>query len=262
MERPLSTATSPGPPSQGRPATFLAKVGTVAFTIVRHVPTRGISWGAFGLFIGILLSLLARLVDLAIYGEGGDELLWGWPWAIGLFVVPIAGTALFVMHGLHRGIARAALDLERRFGLVAYVVDRIIRMLEAKLGGPISNLPLAKFERLLKGVLDDYLVSDDMREGSGLTGWVLRAAKRAIVRRVEKYLLAAYRAEERPDGTGGGVSLEKVRERASAELSTGLGRLVMAPLNKQLVLFAILYVGVALFWFPLALFVVGLFHRS
>src|SRR5262245_37428288 len=128
-------------PEKGRASGFLAKAGTVAFAIVRHVPTRGISWGAFALGLGILLSLLAPWVAALGYGERAQK-LWHWPWAIGLILVPIAGTALFVVHGLHRGVARAALDLERRFGLVAYVVDRVIRLLEAKLGGPISNLPL------------------------------------------------------------------------------------------------------------------------
>jgi hypothetical protein len=257
----LDAAPAPPSPPENRPPSFLSRVGTVALTIVRHVPTRGASWGAFALVLGIVLALLVPFVARLSYGTRADALA-TWPFVSVRVLLVLAGSALFVVHGLHRGVARAALDLEQRFGLVAYVVDRILLKLHAKIGGPISNLPLARFERLLKTTLDDYLGSDDMREGRGLTGWVVRAAKRAIVRRVETYLLAAYRAEERPDGTGGGVSLERVRERATAELSSRLGTLVMAPLNKQLALFIALVTVVPLFWFHAFQLVLGLFGRS
>jgi hypothetical protein len=222
----------------------------VAFAIVRHVPTRAMAWGAFALIIGIVILFTSPYVARLRYGPPADAMNRS-PLVFVLFVIPLAGTALFTMHGLHRGVARVVLDLEKRFGLVSYVVDRVMRRVETKVGGPLSNLPLARFERMLKGVLDEYLGSDEMKEGGGLTGWVLRAAKRAIVRRIDTYLLAAYRAEEHPDGTGGGVLLARVRERAAAEISTRLGHLVMAPLNKQLALFLFLYVGLGFFWFHL-----------
>jgi hypothetical protein len=72
-----------------------------------------------------------------------------------------------------------------------------------------------------------------------------RRGKLAITRRMETYLLTAYRAEQQADGRGGGVSLEKVGHRVSDEMSRRLGEIVMSPLNKQLALSMGFYVLLA-----------------
>jgi hypothetical protein len=238
--------------------TFLSAVGSVLLSVVKHVPTRGALWGVIGFFVGLVAVTISMVIGVLVLDRA--SMLLGYLVAIPI-AIPFLGAALFFVHGLHRGAARAALELERKFGLVRYVVDRVIGLLARHVGGPVSNLPLAEVERRLKAAVDEYLGSDDMREGSGLGGWILRRAKRSIVRRIDRYLLAAYRAEERPDGSGGGVSLEKVGARVSHEMSTRLGEIVMSPLNKQLAVFMILYVALGVGWWALLFGVMSLFTR-
>jgi hypothetical protein len=240
-------------------ASFLSKAGAVLGTLIKHVPGRGALWGAIGFAVGVVAVVASFALGLLALGRGAMALGY-------LVVIPIAipfvGAALFGMHGLHRGAARAALELERRFGLVRYVVGRVMALLVEHLGTPLSNLPLQRVETALKAALDRYARSADVAEGAGLAAWVVRRGKLAIVARVETYLLAAYRAEQRADGTGGGVSLEKVGERVSAEMSQRLGEIVMSPLNKQLALFLTAYVAVAGGWWYWLFLLVGLFTSA
>jgi hypothetical protein len=223
----------------------MSKAGAVLGAVIKHVPTRGALWGAIGLVVGAAAVAASFAIGLFVLDRGAMVLGY---FVIVPIVIPFLGAALFFTHGLHRGAARAALELERKFGLVRYVVERVMALLIKHLGGSLSNLPLQQVEVALKSALDQYVHSDDMAEGSGLAAWVLRRGKLAIVRRVDKYLLAAYRAEQRPDGAGGGVSLEKVGERVSAEMSQRLSEIVMSPLNKQLALFMAAYLLLAGGW--------------
>ncbi len=234
--------TTAGPPQT---SSFLSKAGTVAGALIKHVPGRGLLWGAIGFFVGLAAVVASFLIGFYVLERGAMVL--GYLLAIPA-ALPFLGAALFAVHGLHRGAARAALELERRFGLVSYVVDRVMALLIRRLGGPVSDLPLQRIEEALKGALGQYAQSGDLDEGRGLSAWVVRRSKLAIARRIETYLLAAYRAERRPDGSGGGVSLEKVGARVSAEMSQRLGEIVMSPLNKQLALFMIAYVLIAGGW--------------
>jgi hypothetical protein len=221
-------------------------VGTVVVAIVKHVPTRGVLWAVLAFVIGwILVGLSIGIMALQL-GRGLMilEILFPIPLAI-----PFLGAALFAVHGLQRGAARAALDLERRFGLVRYVVDRVMERLAPRVGGVLENLPVAEFDEHLHQALDDYFGSEDMNEGRGVVGWVLRRAKRTILDRLEPFLLAAYREELRVDGTGGGISLTKLGERAAKELSAKLAGLVMSPLRTQLLFLSLLYVAVGVGWF-------------
>jgi hypothetical protein len=237
--------TALNPAAAAQPSSFLTKAGTVVGAVIKHVPGRGLLWGAIGFAVGLAAVGLSFVIGLFVLDRGA--MLLGY-FVIIPIVIPFLGAALFAMHGLHRGAARAALELERRFGLVRYVVERVMGLLIKHLGGPLSNLPLQRIEEALKASIYQYSTSPDMHEGSGLAAWVVRRGKLAITRRIETYLLAAYRAEQRPDGSGGGVSLERVGERVSHEMSTRLGEIVMSPLNKQLAIFMTAYVLIAGGW--------------
>jgi hypothetical protein len=221
---------------------FLDHAGAVAVTIVKHVPARGMLWGGGGFVIGAICVLLSYGAGVLVVGRGA--LLLGYLAAIPI-AIPFLGAALFFVHGLHRGAARAALELERRFSLVRYVVSRALETLERAVGGPISNLPLQRVEDELSGAVDALAKKT---EGTGLAAWVVTRAKRAVMPRLRSYLLTAYRAELQADGSGGGVALAKVAARVEGELAANLGELVMSPLDKQLVFLACAYVAVAAGW--------------
>ncbi len=242
-------------PSKTR--SLLAAAGTTVYAIAKHVPTRGVLFGLLGFVLGLVAAGLAFAIALARL-ERGAMLLAEPPFVLVVVLVPFASAALLGMHGLHRGAARAALELERKAGLVRHVVERVFAALEASVGPALASLPLAKLEVALKDATARYLGSDELDEGRGITRYVLRRAKRAIVRRIDVYLLAAYRAEVGAGGAGGGgVDLGKVKARVVAELSGGLGDLVMAPLQKQLFLFVALILVVGAGWFELVILLLG-----
>jgi hypothetical protein len=221
---------------------FLDRAGAVVTSVVKHVPTRGILWGAIGLFVGLVCVVLSYVIGLFALGRGA--LILGYLAAIPI-ALPFLGGALFFMHGLHRGAARAALELEKKFGLVDYVVSGVLCALIDNLGVPVSNMPLQQLETKLKAVLEQTL---RVREGSGLAAWVVQRAKRSLTKKAETYLMNAYRAELQADGSGGGVSLERVGARVKQELAGGLGSLLMSPLDKQLWIFMTAYVLIAGGW--------------
>lgn len=232
--------TSPPPATS-----VLSKAGTVVTTVVKHVPTRAALWGAIGFLVGLACVLLSLLAGVLVMDRGA--LILGPLVAIPI-AVPFLGAALFGMHGLHRGAARAALALEEKFGLVAHVVGRVLALLQQRFGEQLANLPLQQLEATIKQVVGSYLASKEEDEGRGLAAWVVRRARTAIALRLETSLLAAYREEQTQDGQGGGVSLEKVRVRVTQELSARLKGLVMSPLNRQLALFMTLYLLLAGGW--------------
>lgn len=247
-----------GPPREPprEPRSLLAKVGSALWIVARAVVTRALSWGASGLVLGLFVGG-ASAADVLFTLDRGAAVLWFF------FVVPIltplAGAALFGMHGLHRGLARAALALEREHGLVRHVVERVLGTLEERLGDSLANVPLDRLEGALRDATTRYLGSDDMREGTGVSGFVLRRAKASVVRRIQKYTLAAFRAEKDEVGQGGGVSVAKVRDRVVRELGANLATIVMSPLNKQLAIFVVAFVLVGVGWFHLVLGVLDLF---
>jgi hypothetical protein len=239
------------------PSSFLAKAGAVALTTVGNVPTRMVLWGLIGLVVGIVGVVLSYVLGALVMGRGA--MILGYLVTIPA-AIPPCGAVLFGLHGLHRGAARAALALEKKFGLVAHVVDRVMAGLGERYGERLANLPLQQLEVALKEIVVKYLSAKDDDEGRGLAAYVVRRARVTIVARIETCLLAAYREELAHDGAGGGVSLAKLRARVSGEISGRLGELVMSPLNKQLAVFMTLYVLFAAgwwFWLFLLLMVVG-----
>lgn len=245
------------PPQQS----FLSKAGSVALTVVKHVPTRGALWGAIGFVVGTVCVLASLAMGLLVMARGA--LLLGYLIAIPIAIPPL-GFALFGMHGLHRGAARAILALDQRFGLVSHLVERVLLGLERHVGPGLANLPLQRLEVALKRTATDLLGSDDdeENEGKGMLAWVLRRARRALIPRIESYLLTAYRAEQQADGSGGGVSLQTVRDRTQQAVSERLTDIVMSPLNKQLAVFMTMYVLLAGGWWFWLFFLLRLITQA
>jgi hypothetical protein len=108
----------------------------------------------------------------------------------------------------------------------------------------VSNLPLQQVETKVKEVVAGF----SPEAGKGIAAWVIRRAQKTIITKLETYLLSAYRAEQMSDGSGGGVSLEKVKARVTKEMSEKMGSFVMGPLNKQLFIFMTLYIALAAGW--------------
>ena len=217
----------------------------MAGTVVKHVPTRALCWGLIGFGVGAGCVVVSFGLGLWVLGRGA--LIFGYLVLIPL-LIPVLGALLFGLHGLHRGAARAVIELDQKFGLAAYLVDRLLSPLEARLGNSLGNLPLQDIEMALKAQVSALLGSDVEDEGTGMLAYVLRRARRALVPRIEVYLLAAYREEQRPGGSGGGVSLAQVRARTLQNISGRLAELLLAPLNRQLRLFMTLYVLLAGGW--------------
>jgi len=227
------------------PTSFLAKAGAVALTAVKHVPTRMVLWGLIGLVVGVIGVVLSYILGVAFMGRGA--MILGYLATIPA-AIPLLGAVVFGLHGLHRGAARAALALERQFGLVSHVVGRVMALVEERFGARLANLPLQQLEQALKEIVAQYLISKEDDEGRGMAAYVVRRARGVIVARIETYLLADYRELHAQDGSGGGVSVSKLRDRLSEGLSSRLAGLVMSPLNKQLAIFMTLYVLLAAGW--------------
>lgn len=242
--------------SPSRTRTLLSHAGAVAVTVARHVVPRGLLWAVLGLVLGGVCVAASFVVGVFVMGRGA--ILLGYLAAIP-FALALAGAPLFGVHGLSRGAARAALELERKAGLTEWLTTTAYDHLVQRVGGPVSNLPLAQLQTTLRGALDQVLGTD---EGGGITGWVLRTIKRRLVSTLETYLLEAYRAEFRPDGTGGGVSLEKLFVPVRQRLASGLADTVMAPLNKHLALISVAYVLVAGGWWFWLFLILRLITRS
>lgn len=254
MRAPLTDDLAPAPR-----AGLWSQAGRAVFEVAKAVISRTLLWAAIGFVVGLVLAPISATIVFFTLDRGAAVL---WPLVVAPAVLPFLGAALFGFHGSHRGIARAALALEQRFGLVLHVVERVMAFLEQRIGGPVSNLPLETIQRYVTEAMDRYLGSDDMNEGRGVAGWVVRTSKRAVVRRIERYTLAAYRAESDGAGAGGGVSIAKVRDRVATELSTNLASLVMSPLDKQLGIFLVGFVALGLGWFHLVLLIIRLLGRS
>ncbi len=232
----------------GRGPSLLATAGGALVAVVKHVPTRGALW-SFGGFVLSLLGVGASIVVGPMTFDRGAMLMAEPPIIVVPFVLPFASAALLGMHGLHRGAARAALEIERKLGLVRHVVDRVFDFLHSRFGSSLSQVPLGELEAALRTGVERYMGSADMDEGRGITGFVLRRAKRAILDKVDDYLLVAYRAEAGPLGAGGGVDLSKVHARVVQEMSARAEDVVSGTLNKQALLFVALVVLVSVFWF-------------
>src|SRR5262245_57312913 len=96
-------------------------------------------WGLIGFFVGCGSVALSLAIGVLVLQRGA--LLLGYLLAIPI-AIPFLGAAAFFAHGLHRGAARAALELEQKFGLVRYVVSRLTQPIVAELGDVAQKIPL------------------------------------------------------------------------------------------------------------------------
>ncbi|UXI68051.1 hypothetical protein [Tahibacter amnicola] len=227
--------------------TMLSHAGGALFSVVRHVVVRCVFWGLVGAGTALLAWLVSLLIGALVLESGVRPLLSG-GWLLVPFVLMAVAGVAFAVHGFARGLARAALDLEQRVGVVNRVVDAIAGLLESRIGGRLTDLPLARWESNLKDVSRQYLATD--ASARGLSAWVWRRVERRVVSMIDTGLLSAYRAEVSATG-GGGVEIGKVAGRVKEELSGALGERLMAPLNFQrLLLFAATFL-VGIGWFGL-----------
>jgi hypothetical protein len=228
-----------------KPPSFFSRLGSAAAALAKHIVWRSFLWGTIGFVVGALGVCLSFVIGIYVMGRGSEILVF-------MIAIPVAipflGAAFFFTHGLQRGVARAALAWEKQFGLVPYVVGRVMTLLEAKVGSALKNVSVSEFESRLKEAVREYIKFDDIGEGKGFSAWIIRKVKGLIVKRLQSYLLIAYRAEEKAGGSENGFSLEALGERAKNQLSERLGKIVMSPLNKQLFIFMTLYLVIALGW--------------
>lgn len=233
---------------------LITGAGNAAMIVVRHVPLRAVLWGLAGFGAGLLAILLSAL--LAWFTLGSARPLFDGPRIAVPLLLPLVGAALFFVHGLHRGVAQAALALEAQWGLVAQIVDRVIGLIGQQLGTRLHNLPLAQAEAAVKQGVQRFL-GDEASPAGGLRGWVVAKVRGLVTAKVETCLLAAYRAEQSEQG-GGGVDLAKVRDRTVAEVSGHLAELVLGPLSSQLIVLLVLFFGLGIGWFHLGLGIAAL----
>lgn len=242
-------------------SSLLDGAGAAAMTITRHVPLRAALWALGGLLLGLLCVMVslvlgaATLEGAAALDGGAVAMLQSSRFGV-LLVVSLVGFVAFGAHGFQRGIAYAALALEARWGLLARSVDAALLQLDRAVGARLANLPLAQAESALKAVVHRALGNDaDGRRG--FLAWVSRVLRTRIACVVETWLLSAYRAEITA-GRGGGIDLARLRDTVIAEATGHLRESLLGPLNLQLAVLLLLFVGLGVGWFHLALAIVAL----
>lgn len=240
---------------------LLDGAGAAAMTIMWHVPLRAALWALGGLLLGLLtvavsLVLAAATLEGAAALDGGAvAMLQSSRFGVWL-LVSLLGLLAFGAHGFQRGIAHAALALEARWGILARSVDAALMQLDRTVGAHLANLPLAQAESALKALVHRALGNDaDGRRG--FLAWVSRALRNRITGVVETYLLSAYRAEITA-GRGGGIDLARLRDTVIAAATGHLRESLLGPLNLQLAVLLLLFVGLGVGWFHLALAIVAL----
>lgn len=211
--------------------------------------TRMLAWGSAGLAAGVIVFVALLLSGLLDTPSPYSSYV---RWAV-LPVYLIAGAGLLGYAGFWRGIGRTLLHVGLERGMVATIVERILDSMVKTLRGServaatldkgdafLRNLPLQTAEDALKGAIHTYVSSDDMEED--LTGFrrrIARSVKRALTRRVEKYLLSFVRAQASESG-GGGVSMDKVLALAPGKAQEAVGEMIQGFMGKQLLIMSAL----------------------
>lgn len=222
-------------------------VGTAAWKIV----SRTVAWAAAGLFASIVVYVVLVLLGwLHCSSPYSTWIRWGL-----LPVYLVSGAGLLGYAGFWRGTGRTLLHVGIERGLVSAIVERLLDKVVERLRRSdairsamdrgdrvLKNLPLQTAEDTLKGAVSDYLSSDELEADlQGMRRRVARAVKRALVVRIEKYLLTRVRAERTGGGGGGGgVDLEKVIELAPSEAQKAVGGMIEGFMGKQLLLMSAL----------------------
>lgn len=216
-------------------------IGVGAVKIV----SRTAAWGFFGLVMAgaaFTALLIAGLLDLRT--SWAAWLTWGL-----LPVYLVAGAGMLGYAGFWRGIGRTLIYVGIERGWAASVVERVLASAVDILhrAGPMQgvldrgdkllrNVPLQNAEDALKRAIGAYEGEDDI-EGGGrvFRRSVTRSVKRALARRVEKYLLAVVRAERTADG-GGGVAMDRVIAVAPRQAQKAIEKMIRGTMRKQLLL--------------------------
>lgn len=200
-------------------AAFLKEAGVILARSAVKTVSRTLGWGATGLFVGVLMTL--SWWAAGVY----PEVTWQAALWIVLSIVGVTGGLGYV--GWMRGLGRAAIYVGCERGMVQYLVgallDRVTALMRKstrvssameKSSTKLANLPLQQWEEWLTQVAEDYLGSDDPELGppTGVYGRVTAVFRGFLVSRVRRYLLAIVRKEIAADGTGGGVSIARVRK--------------------------------------------------
>ncbi|MCB9690307.1 MAG: hypothetical protein H6736_00690 [Alphaproteobacteria bacterium] len=185
-----------------------------------RIVSRTLGWGATGLGLSVLmcLSWLAAGVYPGVW--------WGTALLVVVTLIGITGGLGYV--GWIRGLGRAGIYVGCERGMVTYLVGAILdrvtglmrksRRVSAALDAgedKLANLPLQQWESWLTQGVDDYLGVDDPELGGappGMAGKVVVLFRGFLVGQVKRLLLAVVREEAAADGSGGGVSIARVRE--------------------------------------------------
>lgn len=182
-------------------------------------------------FLGLGLGLLAFGVQLL---SGALDHPWD-PWSqlrwVLLFLYPALAGVLLGAAGAARGVGATLLHVGVERGqverLVETLLDRLVgiarrsEQLDQAIDDTeifLRDLPLERWEQGLKRAVHDHLgEAGRQEEAVGLRRRLLRRVRRALCRRIERYLLAIVRAELTASG-GGGVCMYKVRALASGRV--------------------------------------------
>jgi hypothetical protein len=243
------TLPAADPPAVSRAAALASGAGTALKIVAGQLLRRSLPWFPLGLAAGLLAAGLA-------YGFGtlpptGSGLAGRLLQLSLILLLPLLGLVLFGLHGLNRGAAHAALALEAQWGLVAQAVDGVLGLIRQRLGTQLANLPLAQIEAALKQAVRSYLGDEESGGRRGLSGWMLRKARRLVVRNVELVLLSAFRAQLSGKDGGGGIDLHKVRDQVIEQAGGHLREFLLGPLTPQLVLLLVLFFGLGVGGYPL-----------
>lgn len=236
------------PSTSSRFKTALGHVGKILVYGALHIPLRVIAWGAGGLFSGFAAFLFPYfLTDLLTIPEPDYQ---GFVWFL-LPIYVIAAAMLMGTAGFARGIGRVVIFAVIKQGVAKFIMEKILdktfelarkseKISNAMDSGEfmLENIPLGQAEDYLKKSTKSFLEGDDLEnaagEVKGMKAKVLRWVKNYIVGIIEKYLLAAVRAETDP----GGISMAKVRELGLEFAEEKIEDFIVGIMNKKTLLMA------------------------
>lgn len=202
-----------------RAAAFAKTAGVVLVQSAWRILSRTATWAVSGGLFGGLVLVAWGLMGVYPSATWGTVVL--------VMLTLVAGIGGFGYVGWIRGLGRAGIYVGCERGMVVYLVDRLLDQVLAVLqksrrvtgamesgSERLENLPLQQWEERLTGVVADYLGSDDpgLAGGVGPIRRVVGWFRGFLVGRVKRYLLAIVRQEIRSDGSGGGVSVARVRQ--------------------------------------------------
>jgi len=209
-----------GQPPQGKMRQFnkAAKEGLrLTGTALRNIISRSLWWGGIGALAGFLLAVICWLC--------------GWlvsPWPVGstavivgaLVLYPLAGILCLGFAGFWRGVGRFVLHLAIEEKWLRMMLEKIICKLAENISDSesmsakmektqawLENLPLEKWEQLIKSVVRKVMLVDRPQDA----GLIIGVVYRYLGRKIESYLLKSVRKEADESG-GGSICLQRLRE--------------------------------------------------